>query len=42
MNDIKGDTIRPNTQRNYRERFERNIKEHIGRMLLSALSGYFE
>ena len=37
INDIKGDTIRPNTQRNYRERFERNIKEHIGRMLLSEV-----
>lgn len=37
INDIKGDTIRPNTQKNYKERFERNIKEHIGRMLLSAV-----
>lgn len=37
INDIKGDTIRPNTQRNYKERFERNIKEHIGSMLLSEV-----
>ena len=37
INDIKGDTIRPNTQRNYKERFERNIKGHIGRMLLSEV-----
>ena len=37
INDIKGDTIRPNTQRNYKERYERNIKEHIDTMLLSEV-----
>ena len=35
INDIKGNTIRPNTSRNYKERYNRNIKECIGRMLLS-------
>ena len=32
---IKGDSIRPNTIRNYKERFEHNIKGCIGNMLLS-------
>lgn len=32
---IKGDSIRPNTIRNYRERFEHNIKNCIGNMVLS-------
>ena len=35
INDIKGDTVRPNTIRNYRERFEHNIKDCIGDMMLS-------
>lgn len=35
INDIKGDTVRPNTIRNYRERFEHNIKDCIGSMILS-------
>lgn len=35
IENIKGDSIRPNTIRNYRERFENNIKECIGNMLLS-------
>lgn len=35
LNNIKGDTIRPNTIRNYRERFEHNIKDCIGNMMLS-------
>lgn len=35
IDNIKGDTIRPNTRRNYTERFERNIKGCIGNMLLS-------
>lgn len=35
LNDVKGPTIRPNTRRNYTERYEKNIKSHIGRMRLS-------
>lgn len=35
IDNIKGDTIRPNTRRNYKERFEQNIKKCIGNMLLS-------
>lgn len=35
IDNIKGDTIRPNTRRNYIERFGRNIKACIGNMLLS-------
>lgn len=34
IENIKGDSIRPNTIRNYKERFIHNIKEHIGRMSL--------
>lgn len=34
---IKGDSIRPNTIRNYKERFEHNIKKCIGSMLLSEV-----
>ena len=34
IENIKGDSIRPNTIRNYTERFEHNIKECIGRMPL--------
>ena len=34
LTNIKGTTIRHNTQRNYRERFEVNIKPVIGRMRL--------
>lgn len=34
IENIKGDSIRPNTIRNYKERFKHNIKEHIGRMTL--------
>ena len=34
IENIKGDSIRPNTIRNYTERFKHNIKEHIGRMSL--------
>lgn len=37
LNEVKGNTIRPNTRRYYRERFERNIKDHIGKMLLSEV-----
>lgn len=35
IENIKGDSIRANTTRNYRERFEQNIKKCIGKMLLS-------
>ena len=35
IKDIKGDSIRPNTVRNYRERFEHNIKKSMGKMLIS-------
>lgn len=34
---IKGDSIRPNTVRNYQERFQHNIKACIGNMLLSEV-----
>lgn len=34
---IKGDSIRPNTMRNYKERFEHNIKKCIGNMILSDI-----
>lgn len=35
IDEVKGNTIRPNTRRNYMERYEKNIKEHIGKMILS-------
>ena len=35
ISNIKGDSIRPNTIRNYKERFEHNIKDCIGKMILS-------
>lgn len=35
IENIKGDSIRPNTIRNYKERFEHNIKNCIGNMSLS-------
>ncbi len=35
IDNIKGDSIRPNTIRNYKERFQHNIKKYIGNMLLS-------
>lgn len=34
IENIKGDSIKPNTIRNYKERFIHNIKEYIGRMPL--------
>lgn len=37
IENIKGDSIRPNTIRNYKERFVHNIKEHIGKMTLSSV-----
>lgn len=37
IDNIKGDNIRPNTRRNYKERFEHNIKGCIGNMLLSEV-----
>lgn len=37
ITEIKGDNIRPNTIRNYRERFEKNVREYIGDMLLSEV-----
>lgn len=35
IENIKGDSIRANTRRNYTERFENNIKKCIGNMRLS-------
>lgn len=35
LGNIKGDSIRPNTIRNYKERFEYNRKECIGNKVLS-------
>lgn len=35
IENIKGDSIRPNTIRNYKERFQHNIKKCIGNMVLS-------
>ena len=35
IDNIKGDSIRPNTIRNYKERFEYNIKKCIGNMTMS-------
>lgn len=35
--DIKKKTVRPNTVRNYTERYNRNIKKIIGKMLLSEV-----
>lgn len=37
IENIKGNSIRPNTIRNYKERFNRNIKDCIGDMLLSEI-----
>lgn len=37
IENIKGDSIRPNTIRNYKERFEHNIKKCIGNMILSEV-----
>ena len=37
IENIKGESIRPNTIRNYRERFEHNIKQCIGNMILSEV-----
>ncbi|MCI9276260.1 MAG: hypothetical protein HFH90_01005 [Lachnospiraceae bacterium] len=35
IENIKGDSVRLNTIRNYKERFEHNIKKCIGNMMLS-------
>lgn len=35
IENIKGDSIKPNTIRNYKERFEHNIKKCIGNMILA-------
>lgn len=34
IENINGDSIRPNTIRNYKEKFQHNIKDCIGNMLL--------
>lgn len=34
ISNIKGKNVRPNTSRNYTERYTNNIQEHIGKMLL--------
>ena len=34
IKNIKEKTVRPNTVRNYRERYKNNIKKRIGRMLI--------
>lgn len=35
IEEVKGNSIRPNTTRNYKERFENNIRDCIGNMILS-------
>lgn len=35
IDNIKGDSVRPNTIRNYKERFKHNIEKCIGNMLVS-------
>lgn len=37
ITEIKGKNVRPNTIRNYTERFDKNIKEYIGNMILSEV-----
>lgn len=37
IENIKGESIRPNTIRNYKERFQHNIKDCIGNMILSEV-----
>lgn len=37
IDNVKGDNIRYNTRRNYNERYEKNIKQHIGDMLLKDI-----
>ena len=37
IENIKGDSVRPNTIRNYKERFRHNIKDCIGNMLISEV-----
>lgn len=37
LENIKGKSIKPNTIRNYKERFKYNIEEYIGNMLLSDI-----
>lgn len=34
INEIKGNNVRPNTVRNYKERYAKNIKAYLGKMLL--------
>ena len=38
IENIKGDSIKPNTIRNYKELFEHNIKKCIGNMILSEVN----
>lgn len=37
IDNVKGDNIRYNTRRNYNERYEKNIKQYIGDMLLKDI-----
>lgn len=37
ITEIKGKNVRPNTIRNYNERYNKNIKDHIGNLLLSEV-----
>lgn len=37
IENIKGDTIRFNTRRNYNERYEKNIKPYIGKMFIQEV-----
>lgn len=37
ITEIKGNNVKPNTIRNYTERYDMNIKEHIGDMLLKEI-----
>ena len=41
IDNVKGDNIRYNTRRNYNERYEKNIKQHIGHMLLKDIKNNF-
>lgn len=37
LHEIKEKTTRPNTVRNYRERYEHNIRDVIGNMIISEV-----
>ena len=37
MHNIKERTVRPNTVKNYRDRYQRNIRKHLGRMFINEV-----